>query len=128
VVDLFADAWHELRGALADPRPEAHLNVAVLATDAGDLATALRISDDDEPLTLAEPRGRRPLGEAGDPFDRLAPNAALFEPPDGAPLHHDIHELHSALLRDLAVLPGRGPSGNIRKTPGGPDPWRSMSL
>jgi hypothetical protein len=135
VVDRFADAGHELGRALADPRPEARRHV-VLAADPGDLEPPVGVGHHDEPLTLAEPGRWRPLGEPGDPFDRLAVDAAVLEPAHGPPLHDDVAEVHAGLLDRIAAAPadrvGRLPpdrsSDSIGKTPGGSDPWRSMSL
>ena len=124
MVDRLADAWDELRRALADPRPEAGLRVAFLAADPGDLAAPVRLGHDDESLALAEAGRRRSLGEPGDLLDRLARDAAVHEPADGAALHHDLAELHDSASNRLspALLNStpRAVFGSIRKTPGGP--------
>ena len=94
MIDLLADARDELGGALADPRPEADVGVVLLAADRGHLAAPLRLRHDDESLALAEPGRRRALGEAGDPLDDVALDAALLEPANRPALHHDVDELH----------------------------------
>jgi hypothetical protein len=60
----------------------------------GDLAPDRGIRDDDQPLALAEPRRRCPLGETGDPFDHCVVDAAVLEAAYRTPLHDDIGELH----------------------------------
>jgi hypothetical protein len=103
VVDLLADAGNELGGALTDPWSEAGFVVSLLAADPGNLATALEVRHDDQPLALAEPRRRRALGEPRDLLDRLAGHAALLEPPNGPPPHDDVDELHGASSRPIGL-------------------------
>ena len=67
------------------------------------------LRDDDQPLALAEPGRWRPLGEPRDALDDLAVDAAVLEPPDGAPLHDDVDELHLVLLGYGGVTASRGP-------------------
>ena len=100
VVDRLADARDELRGALADPRPQAEVVVVVLAARLRDAPCAARDRDDDQPLALAEPGRRRPLGEPRDPLDDLAarPRRPRTAGRPGASSRPG--ELHDASLRD----------------------------
>ena len=77
---------------------------------ARDLPASGRLGDDDQPLALAEPGRRRPLRQARDPLEDVALHAALLEPPHGPALHHDVDELHLALLMRLVAAVKR-PSG-----------------
>jgi hypothetical protein len=105
MVDVLADAGDELRGALADPRPEAHLRVVGLPAHRSDLASPCRIGHDDESLALAEPSRRGPLREPRDRLDRLMRNGALFEATDGPALHHDFAKFHgSSLSHSLRII------------------------
>ena len=61
------------------------------------------VRDDDQPLALAEPGRRRPLGESRDALDDLAVHAAFLEPADGAALHDDVVELHRGLLQAVST-------------------------
>ena len=57
---------------------------------------SLGLRDDHQPLALAEAGRWRALRESRDAVDDLAVDAAVLEPPDGAPLHDDVDEVHGS--------------------------------
>ena len=72
VVARLAHADDDVDGRDRDPGRQAHLDVLLLAREAGELAPGLRLGDDDEPVALAEAGARRAPHDADDPVDHLA--------------------------------------------------------
>ena len=65
-----------------------------LASNVGHALHLRPLGNEDDPLSLAEPRARRPLRGSGDPFQLLPGYRIRFEVTDHPTTLKDLRELH----------------------------------